>query len=463
MRILARSVMVACAAVTLFAFARPAGAPGAHEASPAARGVWKCRTDSPSHQARLWWNEARNSEHTIPEVFEKPGATTYTPPPTDGRCATQPAIVKYLAARIDALLRRDRALSMPHAASDTGMPATWGDPSRIDSRIVDGGSGAVDFYLDAARSVADDRGVTSCVHWYPLGQGSARSRTAAFVTLYAVRPFSQVELDRIVHDTAHELVHVLQCAVTNRSGSVNGTTLDLSLVEGSAEAYALASSGFIDASTLARAIRTPGPVLASAARSTGDPYSRFPFWYELFGAPSAKRYVALLRSAVAAPPAEHRQGDANLVYRAFGETAVQRALIRFASVVVLGGDIGGVRYDPPWEVSVAALAQLAPSSGAPTSSRVRLQQGAYGYLVVAWAEGVTELTVATTGVAAARAAEAVAAGTREGGQASPTGSVWHLSRDCDAAGRCNGDGKAYITVANGRRTPLALTVTVTAP
>lgn len=352
---------------------------------------------------------------------------------------------------------------MPRAASDTGFPATWGDPSRIDSRVVDGGSAAVDIYLDAARSVADDRGVTSCVHWYPPGQGSARSRTAAFVTLYAVRPFSQVELDRIVHDTAHELVHVLQCAVTNRSGSVNGTTLDLSLVEGSAEAYALASSGFIDASALARAIRAPGPVLAPLARATGDPYSRFPFWYQLFGAPSAKRYVALLRSAVAAPPGEHRQGDANLVYRAFGETGVQRALIRFASVVVLGGDIGGVRYDPPWEVDVAALAQLAPSSGAPTSSQVRLQQGAYGYLVVTWPEGVTELTVATTGVPAARAAEAVAAGTREGGQVGQTGSIWHLSRECDAAGRCKGDGKAYITVANGRRSPLALTVNVAAP
>ena len=469
MRILARSVVVVLAGVALFAVARPIAAPAAPSARPVNRGVWKCRADSPSRRVRLWWNEVRGSEHTIPDKFETAGSPPYyTPPRTDGSCATRPEVVTYLARQIDALLRRDRLLGLPAPAPDTGMPAAWGDPSRPDSRVADGGSPALDVYLDAAPGGVggDEGGSATCVHWNAAA-GKGTARTAAYVTLYSVRTFSQRELDQVVHNAAHELVHVTQCAIRNHAGTVNGTTLDLSLVEGSAEAFAVASSGELVDSMLEAAAIHPGPVLVPPARAAGNPYSQFPFWYELFGAPSAKRYVAFLRSAVAAAPAEHRQGDVNLVYKAFGEDAVQHALTAFASFAVLGGSIGGAHWDALHDSEVIylpdPLAKLGPASGAAASAHVRLQQGVYGYIVITWPEGATEMTVSANGVSAARAAESIVAGTRESGPAVQSGSVWHLSRECDGAGRCNGDGNAYITVANGRRTQLALTVNVAAP
>jgi hypothetical protein len=414
---------------------------------------------------RLWWNEVRGSEHTLPDKLETASNPYYTPPRTDSSCATHPEVVTYLARRIDALLTRDRALGLPAPAPDTGMPATFGDPSRSDSRVVDGGSPTLDVYLDAAPGgpSGDTNGSTTCVHWN-APTGEAHVRTAAYITLSAVRTSTQQALDNVVHNAAHELVHVTQCAIRNSSGSVNGTTLASSLVEGSAEAFAVASTGILVEGMLQTAVSRPGPVLASKNGSGGDPYSQFPFWYELFGAPSAKRYVAFLRSAVAAAPAEHRQGDANLVYRAFGETAVQRALTAFASFAVLGGDIGGAHHDPQVQYIVPnPLAQLAPPSGKSRSARVRLQRGAYGYVVVTWPERATALTVSASGVPAARAAESVAPGTREGGRVGQTAGVWHVYRECDAAGRCSGDGNAYIAVANGRHTRLVLTVTAGPP
>lgn len=461
-RFLGWRVAAAGAGAVLAAVVLPYAAPGAREAAPVARGVWKCRADSPSHKVRLWWNETRGSEHTIPDKIETAFSPSYTPPRTDGSCATHPEVVTYLAGQIDTLLRRDRALGLPAPAPDTGMPATWGDPSRTDSRVVDGGSPALDVYLDAASSGPDGNtgGATNCVHW-DAPSGTSRVRTAAYFTLFAVRTGNQPGLDRVVHNAAHELVHVAQCAIRNRSGSVNGTTLDPALVEGSAEAFAVASSGKLREDMLQKAVSRPGLVLASPSRSTVDPYSQFPFWYELFGAPSAKRYVAFLRFAVAAAPGEHRQGDVNLVYRAFGETTVQRALTASASFAVFGGDLGGAHHDAlvPYVVP-APLAQLTPSSGTPKSAHVRLQPGAYGYVVVTWTDRTTtELTVSATGVSAARAAESVAPGTREGGRVGQTGGVWHVSRTCDAAGRCS-TGYAYITIANGRQTPLSLTISV---
>src|SRR5689334_13875563 len=97
--------------------------------SPPYRGIWKCSATSPSGHVRLWWNERRHDEQTVPERYEQPGATTFTYPPTDANCRTHPQIVRYLATSADQLLARDRALGLPAPHADTGMPARWGDPS----------------------------------------------------------------------------------------------------------------------------------------------------------------------------------------------------------------------------------------------------------------------------------------------------------------------------------------------
>ena len=408
------------AGVMVLASVSPQAASSGNQGNPGGRGSWKCWADSPSHKVRLWWSEVRGSEHTIPDVIEKPSTASvgvYTPPRTDGRCATHPEIVRHLGGRIDALLRRDRVLGLPAPASDIGMPAHFGDPSHSASGVADGGSSALDVYLDAGSFPlgGGDGGTVTCNHWLPRGRANAPARSAGYVTLYGVRTVNQQELDRLVFNAAHELVHVSQCALTNRSGSVNGTTIDLWMVEGSANAFALASSGLIDDRNLALALRRPQPVLVSQSRSAEPTmYAQFPFWYKLFGAPSARRYTAFLRAAIAASPAEHRHGDASLVYRTFGETAVQRALLQFASFAVLGGELGGVHYNAGRLVfeDPDTLAHVTPSAAAPAHAQVRLKRGSYGYLVLTWPQGATDLTITTAGVPAARA-ESQSASARE--------------------------------------------------
>ena len=433
----------------------PSGAP--------ARGVWQCSTDTRSHGVRLWWNEKRGSESTVPDTFDRAGVPSYTFPVTDGRCATHPQLVAYLARRIEDLRRRDRVLGLPAPAADTGMPATWGDPSRPDRRVVDGGSPALDVYLDSTRELAE--GTATCVRWSP-GQERGRSRTAAFVDLHNVRTFNQADLDRLVHNLAHELVHVSQCAVTNRSGTVNGTTIDPRIVEASAEAFAVASSNTIDERLLGPALSRPAAVLAlNAASPPSDlmSYAQFPFWYELFGAPSAKRYVGFLRSAVSADTDQRHRSDAQLVYKIFGESAVQRAITRFASFVILGGDMGQAHYDPVVSlIQPADLARLAPTAGSSASASERLATGRYGYITVTWPDSATALTITAEGTTVQRAAESVAVGTRESGVVAPTDGSWTVTRECDPAGRCTGDGRAYISIADGRRSPLALRITAAA-
>jgi hypothetical protein len=134
-------------------------------------------------------------------------------------------------------------------------------------------------------------------------------------------------------------------------------------------------------------------------------------------------------------------------------------LASFASFAVLGGSIGGAVWDPANRPVVPqTLAALNPSPGRPAATVARLAPGTYGYVVVAWPEAADTLTVTATGVTAARAAEAVGVGTREHGAVTPSGARWVVERACQPNGACEGDGHVYVSVANGRRTALAVTI-----
>jgi hypothetical protein len=411
-----------------------------------------CSADSPSRHVRLWWNERRHDEQTVPERFEKPGAPTYTDPPTDANCRTRPQIVQFLARAADELLARDRSLGLPAPRPDSGMPARWGDPSRPDSRVFDGGSGALDLYLSGGTGF--NRGDTECVTWErPRG----RRHAAAFMHLFGVRTFNDADLDRLRHDLAHELVHVAQCAVTNERGDVTGTMIDTHVVEATAEAYAVATTGALDAATIDPALRLPHPVLAfqiDAYPATQLYYAEYAFWYRLFKAPSARTYAAFLRRAAAQG---RRVPSATLVEGAFSREAVQQALTAFASFALLGGSLGNAHFDATahfaeWKFG----ADLTPAAGAPAGARLVVRPYGYAFVRIRWPDGVDRLSLSVSGAGAAE----VAAGTREGGAVTPAGSTWTITRSCTASGACDGDGYAYAAVANGRRSTLRVALTV---
>lgn len=431
----------------VLAFAVTASAAGSAN-SPPTRGKWMCSTDSPSHRVRLWWNERRHDEQTVAERYETVSLPYYTDPPTDANCRSRPQIVQFLATAANQLLARDRSLGLPAPHPDTGMPATWGDPSRSDDRVADGGSGAIDIYLLGGRSMND--GDANCVTWErPRG----RYHSAAYVTLYGVRAFNDADREHLRRTLAHELVHVAQCAITNTRGDLTATMIDRRIVEATAETYAVASSGTIGDSMLDPRLRLHVPLLTTHVDdypATPLYYAEYPFWYRLLGAPSAHRYVAFMRRAVARG---RRVPSETLVRASFGGPAVQRALTGFASFALLGGKAGTDRFDPG--TRVIDWRYEAELDG-PGTARVSIPVYGYAFVRIRWPDGVTNLAAT---IAGATTNEAVA-GTREGGSVNPNGSVWSVTRNCTASGACEGDGYAYVALANGRRSPMHVVVTV---
>ena len=407
--------------------------------------------------ARLWWTEKRGDRRALERL--EPGALQSAP--EDGSCRTRPAVVSWLATRFGPLLARQRRLGLPAPAPDTGMPWTWGDPSRPDARVFDGGTPALDVYL-SGENTGFAPASTQCVYWFP---GKNGFRAAAYVQLNALNGFIPREQEQadLEHDVLHELVHVSQCAIWDRRRETTATLLSEALVEGTAEAFAMASGAQEERQFLENAKRRSFQrVLAAEAYG----YAQWPFWLALLGAPSAKAYTALLRDAVKAPPAVHRAGDGALVYARFGEAAVQRALLRHASFVLFGGELAGVRRDVrkllPFVLE--GRATLAPAAGRPATARVTLAPGAYGYVVVAAPPGSTTLRLTATGSPQARIAASATVGARHDRVTiAPDGAgAWKVARVCTSAFfSCASDDEreaAVFALANGRRTPLTVTV-----
>ncbi len=421
---------------------------------------WPCKADVPGG-VRLWWTEKRGDPRAL--LRAKPGTTTAAP--EDGSCSTRPAVVAFLATRFGPLLARQRALGLPRPVPDTGRVWSSGDPSRPDARVDDGGSPALDVYLDGENTILADA-TTGCTHWKDR---SGRFRAAATIVIRKVGWFFDADKPKLDHHVAHELVHVGQCAVVDARRETTGVLLASGLVEGTAEAFAMASGVAPETAFLRNAVRAQRTGVLDA---TDDGYSHWPFWAAVLGAPSARAYVALLKAAVKAPGSTPRAGVGALVYSRFGEAAVQRALLRHASFVAFGGELAGVRLDlAPFEVLVPieALATLKPGARSSTSTTVRVASGRYAYVRVDAPAGATSVRLAVSGAPPARAAEAVAVGSRHVSPAAVTvaragNGSWTITRACGVTQDCSSSGEpevAFVAIANGRRSPLAVTITAT--
>jgi hypothetical protein len=420
---------------------------------------WPCKADAPGG-VRIWWTEKRGDPRAL--LRAQPGSGTAAP--EDGSCGTRPAVVAFLATRFGPLLARQRTMGLPRLVPDTGRVWSSGDPSRPDTRIDDGGSPALDVYLDGANTIFADA-ETYCTYWRDR---AGRFRSAATVTIRKVGWFYDADKPGLEHDVAHELVHVAQCGIVDARRETTAALLSSGLVEGTAEGFAMASGVAPEASFLRNAVRLQRTGVLDA---DDDGYSHWPFWAALLGAPSARTAVGLWQAAVKAPNAKRRPSVDALVWARFGDSAVQRALLRHASFVAFGGELGGVRLDSPIEalVPIESVATLAPGVAAPASTRVRVLPGRYAYVRVDAPAGAAAVQLRIAGAPPARVAEAVSVGSRHVRYApvrvARSGSgVWTVTRTCGGTQDCGVSNErevAFVAIANGRRAPLAVTVTAT--
>ena len=123
------------------------------------------------------------------------------------------------------------------------------------------------------------------------------------------------------------------------------------------------------------------------------------------------------------------------------------------------------RYSHPPSIA----ARLRPSLGATAAARDAVSPGRYHYTQLIWPPGARTMTVHVGGASAGRVAESVNVGQVDHGAVAFSGGSWTVTRSCDS-GECDPgfSGSAdvfatpFIVTANGRRSPLTLSIAVTA-
>lgn len=432
-----------------------------------------CHVDTPSHRLRVWWSERNGARQAMPA--------------SDGRCATRPAAVAILLRNLDAILAREHALGLARPHSDRGVVSYDGFFFGYGASVVDGGSKAVDLYLDGH---GGGNGQTLCQTTF----GGGKMKSSAYITMGASGAFTAgwTQLN-LLHIAAHELVHVAQCATTYPKRHRTATDLGRTIVEGTAESLAMAAMGqrsitdgfgtfpgqtdpIIPAGGLgflegaARETEPLLPLRESAVAATFGPYDNWAFWYALAGGANARPIVRLYNAAMRATKADKKSNYHTSIYRLFGETAVQRAALAEARFARFGGQLADLSLPPaPWKHLLETVDggaedlpvkfTLTPAVGTPAAAAVPLATARFAYAAVTWPAGSTTLQItASSPQGAARAAESVAVISPElASVAATAGTTWTLTR---AAG---GDAATVgIALANGRKAAETLTLAATA-
>ena len=436
-------------------------------------GKTACHVDTPSHRLRVWWSERNGARQAMPA--------------SDGRCATRPAAVAILLRNLDAILAREHALGLARPHSDRGVVSYDGFFFGYGASVVDGGSKAVDLYLDGH---GGGNGQTLCQTTF----GGGKMKSSAYITMGASGAFTAgwTQLN-LLHIAAHELVHVAQCATTYPKRHRTATDLGRTIVEGTAESLAMAAMGqrsitdgfgtfpgqtdpIIPAGGLgflegaARETEPLLPLRESAVEATFGPYDNWAFWYALAGGANARPIVRLYNAAMRATKADKRATTtrASTGCSARRPSSAPRSP-RPGSPASAGSSPTCRCHRHPGSTcsrpSTAARTDLpvkftlTPAVGTPAAAAVPLATARFAYAAVTWPAGSTTLQItASSPQGAARAAESVAVISPElASVAATAGTTWTLTR---AAG---GDAATVgIALANGRKAAETLTLAATA-
>ena len=456
-------------------------AAGPVEATPSRKvpAPGQCWLQSPSGKVRLWWDEG-DARHRL-------GGSTSGQSAADGRCDTVPASVPWIAGQFDDLVGALANVGLPGAKSDKGI-------QRIDQAQSDHGSGALDVYLDGEETDYADA-ATNCVGVSYYQAGRWRYRTYARMDMQSIPADvpDAARAQRLRLALAHELVHSAQCAVTSARQRTAGSWLPGEWTEAVPQAIALGLTG--GNWQIGQCDDTSRPLSSEYNMDAG--YGQWPFWYELLGPDPGRRYQKVLRDLVRYPPTKMRGQLERRLREHFTDAQIGHALLFWLTRAYLGGtmtardgtpitwplrdlkdsyantvdettfEITGTQYRKPLQ------GRLDPTAGAGSSLTVTVPPTGCAALLVSFPGDAQTVRIGATGTAVRDLSTVMAVGVDTPPGSTPTTPCWTdgprtviplsdgtftVPRTCTPR---DASAPIWLLMANGRQTPLQLTVTAT--
>jgi hypothetical protein len=449
------------------------------EAAAPARNTYgfQCSFESASGLTRIWWRE----DHPDQILTGDDGGAA-----SDGKCATVPASVPWMADQIEAVMHAQRAAGLPMTKSDKGI-------QRITSQLLDDGSGAFDVFLDGAEEYALASADCRSVTYYPGRSRAYRTMAKMYVNDVPATVPDGALAQRFRVVFAHELVHVAQCAVTNPKRAISASNLNGAWIEAVPQAMAM---GLVGGEWQPNACSAEAHVLSASSDDDRDGYGQWPFWYSLLKAPNASTYVGMLRDVIRAPVSKAGAQLARVVRARFSDAQLSQALLGWSSAVFLGDTLPSASGIPiTWtpqdldrfmvfsvdeatgvetpQYESPIVGRLTPPAGGSAQVPVTLPPMTCAGLLVPWPDGAETLSVGAAGAPGGELANVmtagldVAPGTPSSSPCRTDGArtVVPLSGGQFVATRpCVGNRapEMWVLMANGGRSPLTMTVTATA-